>query len=100
MESALMTVPPSRRASEIARADLPLAVGPAMRTAETKSVLPDSGCPVEFYSVTLIAKPGSKALAGDIVNKAARIVPFGKVGPWLAADEAVDISFHLDGVDL
>ena len=33
---------------------------------------------MEFYSVTLIAKPGSKALAGDIVNKAARIVPFGK----------------------
>jgi phosphoserine phosphatase len=60
----------------------------------------DSGYLVEFYSVTLIAKPGSKALAGDIVRKAARIVPFGKIGPWLAADEAVDISFHLDGVDL
>ena len=55
---------------------------------------------MEFYSATLIAKPGSAALTREIVGKAARILPFGKIGPWLAEKEAIDVSFHLQGVDL
>jgi hypothetical protein len=39
MESALTISPPSSRAIASARADLPLAVGPAIRTAETFLVL-------------------------------------------------------------
>lgn len=34
MESALITMPPEARAKRSAKADLPLAVGPAMRIAE------------------------------------------------------------------
>jgi hypothetical protein len=36
MESALMTPPPEAQARRSAKADLPLAVGPAMRIAETR----------------------------------------------------------------
>ena len=53
-----MTTPPSALASEIASADLPLAVGPAIRTAENP--------PAAIREMARILQPGGKLVITDL----------------------------------
>src|SRR5215212_996577 len=68
MESALTTTPPRARASSSATADLPEAVGPAMRTAPRRAKIPS----VTFVA-TLISNPRSPAVTDDLLAEARRI---------------------------
>jgi phosphoserine phosphatase len=71
MESVLMTIPPAFCANSSARADLPLAVGPAISTALLK--------PNEFACMslvaTLICNPANPALDTTIVDGALAVLP-------------------------
>src|SRR3954452_12852479 len=89
MESVLMTTPPVFRASSSARADLPLAVGPAISTA-----LP-STCEFACMSLvaTLICNPANPALDSTIVDGALAILPSPGHAQWLFDEVAVDIPF-------
>jgi phosphoserine phosphatase len=93
MESALMTTPPAFSASSSARADLPLAVGPAISTALLKSG--------EFARMslvaTLICNPANPALDSTIVDGARAVLPSPGSAHWLFDEVAVDIPF--DGSD-
>src|SRR6266487_5538413 len=89
MESALMTMPPAFCASSSARADLPLAVGPAISTALLK--------PCEFACMslvaTLICNPANPALDSTIVDGALAVLPSPGTAQWLFDEVAVDIPF-------
>src|SRR2546421_1260390 len=89
MESVLMTMPPAFCASSSARADLPLAVGPAISTALLK--------PCEFACMsivaTLICNPANPALDSTIVDGALAVLPSPGTAQWLFDEVAVDIPF-------
>src|SRR5881396_3094549 len=89
MESVLMTMPPAVCASSSARADLPLAVGPAISTALLK--------PSEFACMslvaTLICNPANPALDSTIVDGALAVLPSPGTAQWLFDEVAVDIPF-------
>src|SRR2546430_4030781 len=89
MESVLMTMPPAFCASSSARADLPLAVGPAISTALLK--------PCEFACMslvaTLICNPANPALDSTIVDGALAVLPSPGAAQWLFDEVAVDIPF-------
>src|SRR6187549_3819201 len=89
MESVLMTTPPVFCANSSARADLPLAVGPAISTA-----LPNIS---EFACMslvaTLICNPANPALDTTIVDGALAVLPSPGTAQWLFDEVAVDIPF-------
>src|SRR6187431_543982 len=89
MESVLMTTPPVFCANSSARADLPLAVGPAISTA-----LPNIS---EFACMslvaTLICNPANPALDTTIVDGALAVLPSPGTAQWLFNEVAVDIPF-------
>jgi phosphoserine phosphatase len=89
MESVLMTIPPVFCANSNARADLPLAVGPAISTALLK--------PNEFACMslvaTLICNPANPALDTTIVDGALAVLPSPGTAQWLFDEVAVDIPF-------
>src|SRR6058998_1067500 len=92
MESVLMTIPPVFCANSSARADLPLAVGPAISTALLK--------PNEFACMslvaTLICNPANPALDSTIVDGARAVLPRAAPAHWLFDGVAVDIPFGAD----
>src|SRR6185437_4596407 len=89
MESALMTRPPAACASSSAKADLPLAVGPAIST--TLSIV----CEFARMSLvaTLICHPANPALDTTIVDGALAVLPSPGTAQWLFDEVAVDIPF-------
>src|SRR3954466_4676127 len=102
MESVLMTMPPAFCASSSARADLPLAVGPAISTALL------TACEFACMSLvaTLICNPANPALDSTIVDGALAVLPSPAPGAgrlavlpspghaqWLFDEVAVDIPF-------
>jgi phosphoserine phosphatase len=90
MESALTTTPPIRPASSCARADLPLAVGPAIRTAFLmgSTLSPDSSMPLV---ATLISRPETASLSPALAARAAAAI--GASGlDWLAEGIACDLA--------
>src|SRR5215468_3319691 len=89
MESVLMTIPPVFCARSSARADLPLAVGPAISTA-----LPNPDVPACMSLVaTLICNPATPALDSTIVDGALAVLPSPGQAKWLFNEVAVDIPF-------
>src|SRR5271155_5163086 len=102
MESALMATPPNFSASVSANADLPLAVGSAMRMVrDTSLTAPFAlfGSHGMFYVATLISHPARPAVTDGLVRKAARYLPHGRPVDWLAAGIAVDIAFLTDDAE-
>src|SRR5438132_6423088 len=89
MESVLMTIPPVFCANSSARADLPLAVGPAISTASPKSSDPERMSLV----ATLICNPANPALDSTIVDGALAVLPSPGTAQWLFDEVAVDIPF-------
>src|ERR1044071_741557 len=88
MESVLMTIPPAFCASSSARADLPLAVGPAISTA----FKPDDPACMSLVA-TLICNPANPALDSTIVDGALAVLPSPGSVRWLFDEVAVDIPF-------
>src|SRR6187397_165242 len=90
MESVLMTTPPVFCANSSARADLPLAVGPAISTALL------STCEYACMSLvaTLICNPANPALDSTIVDGALAVLPSPGTAQWLFREVAVDIPFE------
>src|SRR5690606_19362103 len=91
IESALTTTPPVRRATSSASADLPLAVGPAIRTASF------NGRPFRTRSdgfmslvATLVSDPADAALDRTIVERAAEASGATRVD-WLCEAVACDL---------
>src|SRR3954463_11496959 len=68
MESALTIAPPNARASASPRADLPEAVGPAMRTAPRSAMIP-----TVTSVATLISNPRAPAITDAVLAEARRI---------------------------
>src|SRR5829696_6397538 len=89
MESVLMTIPPVFCANSSARADLPLAVGPAISTALPKS----SEYACMSLVATLICNPANPALDTTIVDGALAVLPSPGTAQWLFDEVAVDIPF-------
>src|ERR1700754_243726 len=89
MESVLMTNPPVLCAHSSARADLPLAVGPAISTALPMS----SRCSCMSLVATLICNPANPALDSTIVDGALAVLPSPGTAQWLFNEVAVDIPF-------
>jgi phosphoserine phosphatase len=89
MESVLMTIPPVFCANSSARADLPLAVGPAISTALLKS----SEYACMSLVATLICNPANPALDTTIVDGALAVLPSPGTAQWLFDEVAVDIPF-------
>ena len=94
--------PPVSRASFSASADLPLAVGPAIRVAPFSGPLPAAfpdtlqGSPMSLVA-TLIANPSRPDLSPGLADRASRAVGASRID-WLAQDIAAD--FHLpEGTD-
>ena len=83
-----MIVPPSRPASSIASADLPLAVGPAM--SATRGFEDPN-----MFIATLIASPGGLAPADVEKARDAIAAAGGMTQPpaWIEEGEAADIPF-------
>src|ERR1700742_1738038 len=88
MESALMTTPPVFRASASARADLPLAVGPAISRA---SLL--LACEFMSLVATLICHPANPALDSTVLDGARALLPSAQPAQWLFDEVAADIPF-------
>src|ERR1700722_18434466 len=88
MESALMTTPRVFRASASARADLPLAVGPAISTTVSLWLF-------EFMSLVapLICHPANPALDSTVLDGARAILPSAGPARWLFDEVAADIPF-------
>ena len=84
-----MTTPPVFCANSSAKADLPLAVGPAISTA-----LP-SICEFACMSLvaTLICNPANPALDSTLVDGALAVMPSPGRAQWLFDEVAVDIPF-------
>src|SRR3954453_8957210 len=89
MESVLMTIPPAVCANSSARADLPLAVGPAISTALLK--LSEFAC--MSLVATLICNPANPALDSTLVDGALAVLPSPGTAQWLFDEVAVDIPF-------
>src|SRR6187402_2951151 len=89
MESVLMTTPPVFCANSSARADLPLAVGPAISTA--LSLNSEFAC--MSLVATLICNPVNPALDSTIVDGALAVLPSPGTAQWLFDEVAVDIPF-------
>src|SRR5690606_2868816 len=88
MESVLTIRPPRRRASASARADLPLAVGPAIRIAFLISPSsPDCRMPLV---ATIVSHPGVPLVSRPLATMAAAAVGASAVS-WLADDLACDL---------
>src|SRR3954465_5602173 len=86
MESVLMTTPPVFCANSSARADLPLAVGPAISTALLK--LSEFAC--MSLVATLICNPANPALDSTIVDGALAVLPSPGKAEWLLNEGAGD----------
>jgi len=84
-----MTTPPVFCASSSARADLPLAVGPAISTA----LFPDNEFACMSLVATLICNPANPALDPTIVDGALAVLPSPGTAQWLFDEVAVDIPF-------
>jgi phosphoserine phosphatase len=84
-----MTIPPVFCANSSARADLPLAVGPAISTA----LFPDSEFACMSLVATLICNPVNPALDSTIVDGALAVLPSPGTAQWLFNEVAVDIPF-------
>ena len=84
-----MTTPPVFCANSSARADLPLAVGPAISTALLK--LCEFAC--MSLVATLICNPANPALDTTIVDGALAVLPSPGTAQWLFDEVAVDIPF-------
>src|SRR2546421_290288 len=84
-----MTTPPVFCANSSARADLPLAVGPAISTALLK--LSEFAC--MSLVATLICNPANPALDTTIVDGALAVLPSPGTAQWLFDEVAVDIPF-------
>src|SRR5918993_1072256 len=99
MESALTTTPSTLRASLIARADLPEAVGPAMRIAPSECPAVDARAVTRrmFYVATLLCNPAAPplTLTDDMAREAADFLPFGRLGRRLGP-AAVDVVIQPD----
>src|SRR6056297_1365069 len=93
MESALITTPSRRRATSSASADLPDAVGPAMRRALTAvtPLLNARGSHAMTHVATLIAGSAIR-LDGALVDRALSVLPGGQART-LSDGVAVDIAF-------
>src|SRR4051812_11801423 len=92
MESVLTMTPPLRWARSSASADLPLAVGPAIRIAFLTRPLP--ACPPEFLMpliATLVTHPARRALSASLANMASRSIGASAVR-WLAEGIACDLA--------
>src|SRR5690606_23575590 len=91
MESALTIAPPVSRAIFSASADLPLAVGPAIRTAffkgSTGAAAPESSMP---FIATLIANPARPVLTRALADRASAALGASHID-WLAEDLAADL---------
>src|SRR3954468_3357753 len=87
MESVLMTTPPVFCANSSARADLPLAVGPAISTALLK--LSEFAC--MSLVATLICNPTNPALDTTIIDGALAVLPSPGTAQWLFDEGAVNI---------
>src|SRR4051794_34747155 len=84
-------MPFSRSAISSASADLPLAVGPAIRIASLMIPSPESDPPFPMpFIATLVAGPRSRALSTDLAHRAARSVGASKT-VWLADGIACDL---------
>src|SRR3954471_7133210 len=92
MESALMTTPPNFCARSNAKADLPLAVGPAISTALRT---PDDPACMSLVA-TLICNPANPALDSTIVDGALAVLPSPGQARWLFDEVAVDIPFDTE----
>src|SRR3977135_3705787 len=89
MESVLIMTPPAACASSSAKADLPLAVGPAISTA---LLLPGEFTCMSLVA-TLICNPADPALDSTVVDGARAILPSAGPAQWLFDEVAVDIPF-------
>jgi phosphoserine phosphatase len=96
MESALTTTPPAAFAAATARADLPLAVGPAMSSASFPSAsfrsVSSSG-PAMAYVAVLISDPAEPAVDAALIAAASDALPHAGAAAWLASGIAADIPF-------
>src|SRR5579863_3120436 len=99
MESALRIVAPNFSASASASADLPLAVGPAMRSAHLTGFVLASGAgilmPSSAVVATLIADPATMRLSDARIARAAQGV--AGFGGWRWLDEGVAADLVFDG---
>ncbi|MBL8583117.1 MAG: phosphoserine phosphatase SerB [Rhizobiaceae bacterium] len=94
MESALTTTPPVRRAIASASADLPLAVGPAIRIAFfSRRSRALSSEPSMSLVATLIAHPAQRGLTAALANMAAAAAGASAL-EWLAEETACDLLFQ------
>src|SRR5262245_45195111 len=91
MESALTIQPPVRRASSNAKADLPLAVGPAIRIAPlmSPSLTPASDCAMSVIA-TLISHPAARSLTPQVAHIASEAVGASGID-WLCDHIACDL---------
>src|SRR5436305_14350559 len=87
MESVLMIIPSWASANASARADLPLAVGPAISTG----LLSCSEFTHMSLVATLICNPANPALDSSIVDGTRAILPGAGAARWLFNEVAVDI---------
>src|SRR6188508_2992961 len=91
MESAFTMMPSSRSAISSAIADLPLAVGPAIRVAFLIIPSPESDPPFPMPLVaTLVSGPQRRVLSTDLAHRAAQSVGASKT-VWLADGIACDL---------
>ncbi len=99
MESALITTPPRVFASLIANADLPDAVGPAMRIAPIPTSLtngPHDGISQDFMVATLVANPARLAVTDALVARAASALGDETQHAVLASGIAADLFPHAE----
>src|SRR3954451_11033127 len=87
-----MTAPPSRSARYSARADLPPAVGPAMRVAEYNLDSREFR-PLMTHVATLVTPDDRPVLDDAVLTRAASLLPNASAPEWLASRIAVDIGF-------
>ena len=91
MESVLTIAPPSRSAISIATADLPLAVGPAIRIASLSRPPPSSRMGSSMPLVaTLISHPAERAVKAPLLDMASRTLKATEAH-WLAPEIACDL---------
>src|SRR5262245_2700559 len=94
MESALTMTPFSRSAVSSASADLPLAVGPAIRIAPLTIPSPESVLhPSMTLIATLVSNPKVRALSADLAHKAAQVAGASET-TWLADGIACDLELR------
>src|SRR5215212_4559796 len=99
MESALTTVPPVSRATASASADLPEAVGPAMRTTRPGSFNAAKTCSCTkalsvSHVATLISSSQAAAVTGEVLRSAGEILGSADQPVWLHQGIAADVPFR------